>query len=45
MDKLRIMLDDAERSVKFLAGAAEGLAGSNRRVTGDRSSVQRRSSG
>jgi hypothetical protein len=28
MDKLRIMLDDAKRSVKFLTDTAEGLAGS-----------------
>jgi chromosome segregation ATPase len=32
MDKLRIMLEDAKRSVKFLNDTAEQLANSNRRV-------------
>jgi transcriptional regulator of heat shock response len=40
MDKLRVMLDDAKRSVKFLTDAAEGLAGSNRSVTRERSSAE-----
>jgi chromosome segregation ATPase len=33
MDKLRIMLEDAKRSVKFLNETAEQLANSNRRVS------------
>ena len=35
MDKLRIMLEDAKRSIRFLTETAEQLSNSNKRVTED----------
>ena len=35
MDKLRIMLEDAKRSIRFLTETAEQLSNSNKRVTDD----------
>jgi hypothetical protein len=40
MDKLRIMLEDAKRSVKFLNDTAEQMANSNRRIYDEPSSAK-----
>jgi hypothetical protein len=40
MENLRIMLGDPKLSVNFLTDPADGLAGSNRRVTGEQSSAE-----